>query len=130
MLLVAHVSAGIVEDAEEELKKLDAAREGRVGVGVGSDTVSGSEYPSALTPASSGVPSPDDSKRGRVAGDNSSLGSQPGVVSIEAEKDQSRKKRVVTNGGKERTYSLIGIVLLLLLVAGGAALGREGIREE
>lgn len=129
VLFAARVSAGIVEDAEEELKKLKDEREGRIAVGV--ENNGSSEYsPGAPFPQPSGSRE-EPTKSREVRSGGSADSERFGVVNIDSDKEQSsNKKRVPKHSSKERAYSLVGIVLLLLLVAAGAAFGKDGIREE
>lgn len=130
LVLTLRVSAGIVEDAEEELKKLDIKKPAvtvqvstsdespRLPVSADPAPVTGSRAPvAAARPSEAGVTQ----KQGGL-----------GVVNIEeqAKNDVSTRPGSSKRSSKDRLYSLFGVLFLLALVAIGAALGKEGVREE
>lgn len=128
-LLSLRASAGIVEDAEEEMKKLREQQPGGGAVHV-------VDSPSMESDAHGfHVPRPANPKRVGEEKKPSRLGSSEGVgvVNIEdGEQGQrkTRKGKSTERSSKEGTYSLVGIIVLLLLVAAGAAYGKDGLREE
>lgn len=131
-VLVMRATAGIVGDAEEELKKLEHERKGHQAVTVGTDTAQDAAvFPSE--PVTQSSPAPRSSrasavKRGGKSGANGGVG----VVNIEdqSKTDASTRPREPKRASKDRLYSLFGVLVLLALIALGAALGKEGVREE
>ena len=133
LLLSGLAAAGVVEDAEEELKKLK-----KNGNPVKVETSGGfprSAFPvnDFGGPASSDFSSDSVGKRNTVHTGGSRSGSQVGVVNIEGERESSPKqaaRRPSSRAGKDRLYSLFGVLVLLALVAAGAVFSRDGVREE
>ena len=131
-VLVMRATAGIVGDAEEELKKLEQERKGHHVVTVSSDpTQDAVAFPSEPSTQASPVPRSARSSAAKRSGKSGANGGV-GVVNIE---DQSKanartRPREPKRAGKDRLYSLFGVLVLLALVAVGAALGKEGVREE
>lgn len=131
-VLVMRATAGIVGDAEEELKKLEQERKGHHVVTVSSDSRqendSFASEPSAQPSSSPRSVNNSTSQRAGKSGGRGGVG----VVNIEdqSKSETTARPREPKRASKDRLYSLFGVLVLLALVAVGAALGKEGVREE
>lgn len=125
-LTMGQALAGVVEDAEEELKKLkqQQSESGQATV----QAMPELSYPEAKQVAPSGAESSQGSRS--TAAGQEPTSSQSTASKIRPSKTEINKgKRVRKREASDRLLSLVGIVIFLLLIVAGALYGKRSDNE-
>ena len=125
---VACVSAGVVEDAEAELKKLK-----KTGSAVRTSAPS-SEFEAPSFPGSEPQTNSEREKSARPHSRETrgkASGKSVGVVNLGQEKPELQDSSPRRSGRveRDRLYSIFGILVLLALIAAGAVFSKDGFKE-
>lgn len=131
MVVAASCWAGVVEDAEEQLKKV-RKQNGKPVVNVRAQTLPGSRVPPTGSSSVTGSQGSTSGKPGTVSGSGSTTGNpRAGTLAVSTEKEESRKKvRKRPRDKSDKLLSIFGILILVLLIGAGAMFGKRGVSED